>query len=44
VALVFSILAALLGMAAVTWYGVGELAQMGKGSSVSQNVGIVHEK
>jgi iron transport multicopper oxidase len=27
VALVFSILAALLGIAAVAWYGVGELAQ-----------------
>lgn len=27
VALIFSVMAALLGLAAVTWYGLGELAQ-----------------
>ncbi len=43
VALVFSILAALLGLAAVAWYGVGELAQTEQ-ASVVVTVGVVGEK
>lgn len=40
VALVFSIIAALLGIAAVSWYGVGEFAQAEQGS-VLEKVGRV---
>lgn len=44
VALIFSVIAAMLGIAAVAWYGVGELAEKNEGGSVVQQVGGVHEK
>ena len=40
VALIFSIIAAVLGLAAVTWYGLGELAQPEHVSVVEQVVGV----
>lgn len=45
VALVFSILAALLGIAAVVWYGVGELGKGEQGGmKEGDKVGVVTEK
>ena len=43
VALVFSIIAALLGLAAVTWYGIGELAESQQGVAV-EKMGVVVER
>jgi hypothetical protein len=43
VALVFSIIAALLGVAAVSWYGMGELAQSQQ-VAVAAKMGVVIEK
>ena len=43
VALIFSIIAALLGIAAVTWYGMGELAESQQGVVV-EKMGAVVER